>query len=55
MGFTIDDAIALLNGGLTDGLSEMTLARAGWAEEQAVLMLLLSCGGLYHARDGMTL
>jgi hypothetical protein len=29
VGFTIEDAIALLNGGLADGLSEMTLARAG--------------------------
>jgi hypothetical protein len=31
VGFTIDDAIALLNGGLADGLSEMTLAGAGRA------------------------
>jgi hypothetical protein len=37
-GFTIHDAIALLNGGLANGLSEMTLAGAGRAEKQAVLM-----------------
>src|SRR5207253_9466765 len=38
VGRAIPDATALLNGGLTDRLTEITLARAGRAEEQAVLM-----------------
>ena len=38
MGFPIDDAIALLEGRQTDGLSQMTLAGAGWAEKQGVFM-----------------
>jgi hypothetical protein len=33
MGFTIEDAIALLDGGLADRLSQMTLARARRTEE----------------------
>ena len=36
VGFTIEDAITLLNGGLTDGLGEMALARAG--RTQAIVL-----------------
>ena len=38
VGFAIQNAIALLNGGLTNRLGEMTLTRSGRPEEQGVFM-----------------
>jgi hypothetical protein len=34
---TVEHAVALLDGGLSDGLSQMTLARAARAEKERVL------------------
>ena len=39
VGFPIEDAVALLNDGASDGLGEMALARAGWAEEEDIFPL----------------
>ena len=39
MGFSIHHAVALLNGGLPNGLSQMTLAGAARAEKQSVFPL----------------
>ena len=39
VGFAIEDAIALLDHRAADGLGQMTLARAGWAEKERVLAL----------------
>jgi len=39
VGFAIEDTIALQNGGLSDGLSQMTLARAARPEKQRVFPL----------------
>ena len=36
MGFPVDDAIALLDRSRTDGLSQMTLAGAGWTEKHSI-------------------
>lgn len=36
MGFAVEDAIALQNGGLADGLCQMALARAARSEEKSV-------------------
>ena len=40
VGLTVDDAIALLDGGAADGLREVALARAGRPEEERVFALL---------------
>ena len=37
VGLAVEDAVALADGGEADGLSEMTLAGAGRAEEESVL------------------
>ena len=37
--FAVDDAIALLDGGASDGLREVALAGAGWAEKERILPL----------------
>jgi hypothetical protein len=39
VGFAVEDAMALLDDGHTDGLSEMALPRAGRAEEEPVVVL----------------
>ena len=38
MGFAIEHAIALLDSGLSDGLSEMTFASSRWPEKQSVFV-----------------
>src|SRR5205823_13545036 len=45
VGFTIEDAITLLNGGLPDGLSKMTLSGARRPEEQGVFVFSDEVGG----------
>ena len=39
VGFAIEDAVALLDRGVSDRLREMTLAGAGWSEKERVLVL----------------
>jgi len=39
VGFAIEDAVALMDHGATDGLGKMALARAGWPEKERVLAL----------------
>ena len=38
VGLAIEHAISLLDGGLADGLRQVTLAGAGWAEEQGIFV-----------------
>ena len=45
VGFAVDDAVALLDRGAADGLSQMTLARTGRADQQSVLALGDEAGG----------
>ena len=44
VGFTIDDAIALLDRGAADRLREMALAGARWAEKERVFALADEAG-----------
>src|ERR1700689_3117578 len=39
MGFPVHHPVVLLNGGLTDGLGQVALSRAAWAEKQGVFPL----------------
>ena len=36
---TVDDAVALLDGGAADGLGQVALARTGWADQEDVFAL----------------
>src|SRR5439155_22668627 len=45
VGFTIEDAITLLNAGLTNSLGQMTLARTGRSLEQSVFVFSDEAGG----------
>ena len=45
VGFAVDDAVALLDRGAADGLSQVALPRAGRADEQSVLALGDEAGG----------
>ncbi len=38
MGLHVADTVALLDGGVADGLGEVALAGAGWAEEEGGLV-----------------
>ena len=40
VGLAVDDAVALLDGGAADGLGDVTLARAGRADQQDVFALV---------------
>jgi hypothetical protein len=39
VGFAIKHAIALLNGGLSDGLGKMAFPGAGWTKKQGIVVL----------------
>ena len=52
VGFAVHDAIALLDGGPSDGLGEMALARAGRPEKQRVLVLGYKAGGGEFVDEG---
>src|SRR5207244_8450579 len=49
---TIDDAVALLDGGASDGLGEMAFPGAGRAEEESVLALSSEARGGQVVREG---
>jgi len=38
VGLAIENAVSLLDGGLADGLRQMTLASAGWTEKQGIFV-----------------
>src|SRR5580698_6965456 len=40
MRFAVQHFVALLNGGLTNGLCQVTFARSAWAEKQSILALV---------------
>jgi hypothetical protein len=38
MGLAVEDTIALLDGGLADGLCQMAFAAAGWTDKKRVFV-----------------
>ena len=38
VGLAVEHAVSLLDGGLADGLRQVTLAGAGWAEKQGIFV-----------------